>query len=151
MGEFRIYLDDELLCATRSPVLAQAAWHRASRDARVAEAGGTVRAYEGEVTVAEMHPEPRVGHPWPDGRDRQADLRDVWDSLLRMLAQQGLDDQALTDALNRFGLKTSSVQATVHDDLGGRTIPSAAELVVLLEAIQQAQPDTRSRTDAGVY
>ena len=85
MGEFRIYLDDELQCATTSPVLAQAAWNRASRDARVAEKGGSVRAYEGEVTVAEMRPEPRVGHPWPDGRDHQADLRDVWDSLLRVL------------------------------------------------------------------
>lgn len=145
MGEFRIYLDDELLCATTSPFIAQAAWHRASRDARVAEAGGSVRAYEGEVTVAEMHPEPRVGHPWPDGRDHQADLRDVWDSLLRLLAQQGLDDYALSEALNRFGLKTGSVQETVHDDLGGRTIPSAAELVVLLEAVSQGLRGSRPR------
>ncbi|SDG81102.1 hypothetical protein SAMN05216588_10140 [Pseudomonas flavescens] len=142
MGEFRIYLDDQLLCATPSPVLAQAAWHRASRNAAVAEAGGSVRAYEGEVTVAQMRPEPRVGHPWPDGRDHQADLRDVWDSLLRLFARQGLDDQALTAAVNRFGLKTDSVQGSVQDDLGGRTVPSAAELVVLLEAIHQAQPDT---------
>lgn len=137
MGEFRIYLDDELQCKTTLPILAQAAWHRASRDGRVAKAGGFVRAYEGEVTVAEMHPEPRVGHPWPDGRDHQADLRDVWDSLLRLLKQQGLDDQALTEALNRFGLLTGSVAGAVRDELGGRTIPSAAELVVLLEAIHQ--------------
>ncbi|SHM12647.1 hypothetical protein [Phytopseudomonas punonensis] len=137
MGEFRIYLDDELQCATTSPVLAQAAWHRASRDGRVAEKGGWVRAYEGEVTVAEMHPEPRVGHAWPDGRDHQADLRDVWDSLLRVLDQQGLDDQILASALNNFGLKTTSVQASVQDELGGRTVPSAAELVVLLDAVHQ--------------
>lgn len=137
MGEFRIYLDDQLLCKTTSPILAQAAWHRASRDARAAEAGGFVKAYEGEVTVAEMHPEPRVGHPWPDGRDHQADLRDVWDSLLRLLNQQGLDDQALTDALNRYGLSTGSVVSAVQDDLGGRTVPSAAEVVVLLEALAQ--------------
>lgn len=137
MGEFRIYLDDELQCATTSPVLAQAAWNRASRDARVAEKGGSVRAYEGEVTVAEMRPEPRVGHPWPDGRDHQADLRDVWDSLLRVLEQQGLDDQALTGALNRFGLNTGSVKASVQDELGGRTVPTAAELVVLLDAVYQ--------------
>lgn len=137
MGQFRIYLDDELLCATTSPALAQAAWNRASRDARVAEKGGWVRAYEGEVTVAEMHPEPRVGHPWPDGRDHQPDLRDVWDSLMRVLQQQGLDDQAMTDALNRFGLATTSVQASVKDELDGRTVPTAAELVVLLDAIHQ--------------
>lgn len=137
MGEFRIYLDDELQCKTTSPVLAQAAWHRASRNGRVAEAGGFVKAYEGEVTVAEMHPEARVGHPWPDGRDHQADLRDVWDSLLRVLKQQGLDDQALTGALNRYGLTTSSVEAAVQDELGGRTVPSAAEVVVLLEALYQ--------------
>lgn len=142
MGEFRIYLDDELQCKTTSPVLAQAAWHRASRDGRVAEAGGSVRAYEGEVTVAEMHPEPRVGHPWPDGRDHQADLRDVWDSLLRVLKQQGMDDQALAGALNRFGLTTSSVQGSVQDDLGGRTVPSAAELVVLLDAVYQDRQNT---------
>ena len=137
MGEFRIYLDDQLLCATTSPVLAQAAWNRASRDARVAEKGGSVRAYEGEVTVAEMRPEPRVGHPWPDGRDHQPDLRDVWDSLLRVFRQQGLDDQALTDALNRFGLTTASVEASVQDQLDGRTVPTAAELVVLLDAVYQ--------------
>lgn len=137
MGEFRIYLDDELLCATTSPALAQAAWNRASRDARVAEKGGSVRAYEGEVTVAEMHPEPRVGHPWPDGRDHQPDLRDVWDSLMRLLEQQGLDDQAMSDALNRFGLATKSVRASVQDELGGRTLPTAAELVVLLDAVYQ--------------
>lgn len=137
MGQFRIYLDDELLCTTTSPTLAQAAWNRASRDARVAEEGGSVRAYEGEVTVAEMHPEPRVGHPWPDGRDHQPDLRDVWDSLLRVLRQQGLDDQAMSDALSRFGLATISVEASVQDELGGRTLPTAAELVVLLDAIYQ--------------
>lgn len=137
MGEFRIYLDDELQCKTTLPILAQAAWHRASRDGSVAKAGGFVRAYEGEVTVAEMHPEPRVGHAWPDGRDHQADLRDVWDSLLRLLKQQGLDDQALTEALNRFGLLTDSVEGIVQDELGGRRIPSAAEVVVLLEAIHQ--------------
>ncbi|UQY34007.1 hypothetical protein K8U54_20215 [Pseudomonas fulva] len=137
MGEFRIYLDDELQCTTTSPALAQAAWNRASRDARVAEKGGSVCAYEGEVTVAEMRPEPRVGHPWPDGRDHQPDLRDVWDSLMRVLNQQGLDDQALTDALNRFGLVTRSVAASVQDELGGRTVPSAAELVVLLDAVYQ--------------
>lgn len=137
MGQFRIYLDDELQCATTSPTLAQAAWNRASRDARVAEKGGSVRAYEGEVTVAEMHPEPRVGHPWPDGRDRQPDLRDVWDSLLRVLRQQGLDDQAMSDALSRFGLATTSVENSVQDELGGRTLPTAAELVVLLDAIYQ--------------
>ena len=137
MGEFRIYLDDELQCATTSPALAQAAWNRASRDSRVAEKGGAVRAYEGEVTVAEMRPEPRVGHPWPDGRDHQPDLRDVWDSLMRLLEQQGLDDQAMSDALNRFGLATKSVRASVQDELGGRTLPTAAELVVLLDAIYQ--------------
>ncbi|OLU27040.1 hypothetical protein [Pseudomonas sp. PA27(2017)] len=137
MGEFRIYLDEELQCATTSPALAQAAWNRASRDARIAEKGGSVRAYEGEVTVAEMHPEPRVGHPWPDGRDHQLDLRDVWDSLMRLLEQQGLDDQAMSDALSRFGLATKSVRASVQDELGGRTIPTAAELVVLLDAIYQ--------------
>jgi len=61
----------------------------------------------------------------------------VWDSLLRVFRQQGLDDQALTGALNRFGLTTASVEASVQDQLDGRTVPTAAELVVLLDAVYQ--------------
>ena len=61
----------------------------------------------------------------------------MWDSLLRVLEQQGLDDQALAGALNRFGLNTGSVKASVRDELGGRTVPTAAELVVLLDAVYQ--------------
>ncbi|TBV05369.1 hypothetical protein [Phytopseudomonas dryadis] len=150
MGEFKIYLADRLQCRTRSPVLAQAAWHRSSRDPEVAQAGGLVRMEEGELVIAEMHPEAGVGHGWPDGRDHQADLRDVWDSLMRVLRQAGWDDAGLADALTAFGLNTEKVDGLKDELAGRRVVPSAAELVVLLDAVHARRSFDTAQGDVTV-
>ncbi|TBV09381.1 hypothetical protein [Phytopseudomonas dryadis] len=137
MAEYRIYLNDELQCSTTSQPLAQAAWHRSSRDRKTAENAGLVRMQVGNTLVAEMHPEADAGQPWPDGREHQVNLNDVLDSLLLLLQHDGWNHAALAKAQSDYGLKTDAQQiaALQQTERNRRPAISVAEVKVLIDAV----------------
>lgn len=136
MHEYRIYLNEELLCKTDWPPRAQAAWDRASRDRESAQHGGQAVLVKDDAVIADVQPETGRGHPWPDRAVPETDLRDAVKAAVLLLRHAGVDAQALADSMTREGLPTtrSRIDALRGSTPGKRAEVSAAELVTLLYA-----------------
>jgi hypothetical protein len=136
MHEYRIYLNDELLCKTDWPPRAQAAWHRASRDRDAAQHGGEAIILKDGRELARVQPRTGAGHPWPDSDVGVADMHDVVKTMLTMLRHAGIDTPALAQSCTDAGLPMTRarIDALRGSTPGKRTAVCEAEVVVLLSA-----------------
>lgn len=136
LNMYRIYLDEELLCKTDWPPMAQAAWHRASRDRDAAQHGGEAVIIKDGNTLARVQPRTGVGHPWPDRDVAESDLRDVVKTMLTMLRHAGIDTQTLAQSCTGSGLPMTRarIDALRGSTPGKRTAVCEAEIVCLLSA-----------------
>jgi hypothetical protein len=145
--EYRIYLNDELLCCTDWPPMAQAAWNRAARDRDAAQHGGQAILLKDGVGLARVRPQILHGHPWPDTAVPECELRDVLKAVLIVLRHAGVDAVALADSATAAGLPTTRarIDALRGTTPGKRTAVCAAEVMALLYA---AIPLLKSRGTA---
>ncbi len=136
MSQYRIYLEEELLCKTDWPPMAQAAWHRASRDRDAAQHGGEAVILKDGRELARVQPRTVVGHPWPDRDVSVADMRDVIKTMLTMLRHAGIDTNALAQSCTEADLPMTRarIDALRGSTPGKRTAVCEAEIVVLLSA-----------------
>jgi hypothetical protein len=136
MSEYRIYLDEELLCKTDWPPMAQAAWHRASRDRDAAQHGGEAVIIKDGLELARVQPRTGVGHAWPDRDVGAADMHDVVKTMLTMLRHAGIDAPALAQSCSNAGLPMTRarIDALRGSTPGKRTAVCEAEIVCLLSA-----------------
>jgi hypothetical protein len=136
MSEYRIYLDEELLCRTSWLPLAQAAWSRFSRDREGAQHGGQILLFKDQTELASVQPRTGQGWPWPDKSTAEVDLRDVAAAVQQLARVAGVPAAALADELTAQGLPTTPARlksmSTQQD--GRRTHVGAAELVTLCYA-----------------
>jgi hypothetical protein len=136
MSEWRIYLDEELLCKTDWPPMAQAAWHRASRDRDAAQHGGQAIIIKDGRELARVQPRTGVGHPWPDREASVADMHDVVKTMLTMFRHAGIDAAMLAQSCTAAGLPMTRarIDALRGSTQGKRTAVCEAEVVCLLSA-----------------
>ena len=134
--EWRIYLDEELLCKTNWPPMAQAAWHRATRDRDAAQHGGEAVIIKDGSELARVQPRTGVGHPWPDRSIAVSDMHDVVKTLMTMLRHAGIDAVALAQSCTDSGLPMTRarIDALRGSTQGKRTAVCEAEVVVLMSA-----------------
>lgn len=136
MTEYRVYLDDELLCKTEWSAMAQAAWHRAARDRNAAQHGGQAVLVKDGKFIVKVQPRMPQGHPWPDPATPVADMHSVVKAALNLLRHAGFDIKQVAAAMTDQGLPTT--RARLDALRGGPADKSAivcpAELVVLLDA-----------------
>jgi hypothetical protein len=136
MSEYRIYIDEELLCKTDWPPMAQAAWHRASRDRDAAQHGGEAVIIKDGQELARVQSRTGVGHPWPDRDTNVSDMHDVVKTLMTMLRHAGIDAVALAQSCSETGLPMTRarIDALRGSTPGKRTAACEAEIVCLLSA-----------------
>lgn len=136
MPEYRVYLDDELLCKTEWPSMAQAAWHRASRERNASQHGGQAVLVKDGLVLADVQPRMPQGHAWPDATAPEADMRDIVKAALQLLRHAGHDIRSVADQMTAQGLPTtrSRLDALKGSTPDKRAQVCAAEIVVLLNA-----------------
>lgn len=137
MGVYSIYLDEQLLCETDWPPMAQAAWNRVGRDRNAAQHGGqAVMKKDGRI-LACGRPQTLKGLPWPDPDFPESNLRDVVKALLLLLRHEGWDARKIAEAMTASGLPTTRarIDALRGSTQGKRTEVTASELVVLISAV----------------
>lgn len=91
MGCYKIFLNEQLVCETDWPPMAQTAWNRAARDRDAAQHGGIAKLEKNGRTISSVKPEMGRGHPWPDSENPESNMRDVLKALLQLLRDDGWD------------------------------------------------------------
>jgi hypothetical protein len=136
MSGYTIKLDGELICETEWAPMAQAAWHRVSRERNAAQHGGHAELVKDGRVIAYGRPQLQAGIPWPES-ENTCDLRDVLKALLLLLRHDGWDARELADAMTALGLPTTRarIDALRGSTQGKRTEVTAAEIVVMLSAV----------------
>lgn len=136
MSEYRIYIDDELLCKTDWPPMAQAAWHRAGRDRDAAQHDGMAVLLKDSVELARVRPRTGIGHPWPDKSVAESNGHDLVKTLITMLRRADIDAQELAQSCTAAGLPMSRarIDALRGSTAGKRTAVCEAEVVCLMSA-----------------
>lgn len=134
--KYRIFVDDEPAGATDWLPIAQAAWHRATRDRHAAQHGGdAVLMIDGRV-VASVRPRTGEGCPWPVSADHIVDLRDVTKAVQQLARVAGVPAAHLADTMTELGLPTAPahLKSLETQQAGRRTQVCAAEIVALCYA-----------------
>lgn len=136
MPDFRIYLNDELLCSTTWPPMAQAAWDRASRDRDTAQHGGRAVLLIDNIEMANVEPRTGFGYPWPKNCGPEVGSRDLAAMIVQMLRHAGVDAKALAEEMTNAGLTTWPARLKSISTLeeGRRSFVSQAELVAICSA-----------------
>lgn len=134
---YRVLLNGAVICETDWPPMAQAAWHRVTRDRDAAQHGGAAVLERDGNVLARVQPETMRGHPWPDRDVPECALRDVLKAALQLLRDDGWDTREVADAMTAYGLPTTRarIDALRGSTPGKRTEVSAAELVTMLYAV----------------
>lgn len=121
----------QVLVTTDWPPMAQAAWHRATRNQ---VAGGIVELVKDGRCIATHRIVGGGGARWPDGQE--CGLRDVMKGIFQLLRDDGWDARQIAEAMTNSGLATS--RARVDALRGAKGHPaelSHAEIVTLLYAV----------------
>ena len=140
--KYRVVTNDQALVETEWSPLAQAAWHRATRD----ENAGRVELFRDGQMLARVMPERGRGHRWPDGEE--CNLRDVLKTLLQLLRDDGWDAKELADRMTEHGLPTSRSRIEgMRGAAGKRSTPSHAEIVVMLDAVLDSYKKAQQQED----
>lgn len=111
--------------------IAEAAWHRATRDQY---AGGEVELLrDGEIVAAHKVTRGR-GASWPLGDP--CGLQHIVKQIVLLLREDGWDARKIAEAMTRAGLATSRARVEAMRGSSGRAIEMCpAEIVTLLHSI----------------
>lgn len=124
--------------------LAQAAWHRATRDQHT---GGVVELVADGRLVASHRIVGGRGARWPCGPE--CGLRDIVKALLQLLRDDDWSVQEIAETMTDYGLPTSRARVDAMRGSAGRSIDlSAAEVETMIRAVlhsykQSDQPPNR--------
>ena len=111
--------------------MAQAAWHRATRDQAT---GGIVELLKNGRVIATHRIVGGRGADWPDGP--ACGLRDVVKALMQLLRDDDWDAKQVADAMSKQGLPTSRARVEAMKGSAGRSVDlSHAEVVTLINAV----------------
>lgn len=111
--------------------LAQAAWHRATRDQH---AGGVVELLKDGRLTASHRIVGGCGARWPEGPE--CGLQDIVKAAIQLLRDDGWDTKQIAEAMTKMGLPTSRARVEAMRGSAGRSIEmSAAEVVTMLYAV----------------
>lgn len=134
--EYRLYLDEELVCQSDWPPVAMAAWHRFSRDMLATHHGGELVMLKDGRELGRVNPRIGVGHPWPDPDQPEPAKRDLAKAVLLLAREAGIDAAAVADELGAMGLPTAKgrLDKIRNDDPAKRTTTSDAELIAICYA-----------------
>lgn len=137
---WRISLGQLIVCETAWAPMAQAAWHRVTRNREAEKAGTPAEIYRGEELLSRVIPVSGRGHRWPDGSVPECGLRDVFKALLQLLRRDEWTAKELADALTDNGLPTSRarIDALRGSTKSHRAEVSEAEIVVLIDAVTRS-------------
>lgn len=116
------------------PPLAQAAWHRATRDQN---AGGVVEIVRDGCVIATHRIVSRRGARWPDGQE--CGLRDVVKAVFQLLRDFDMDARSIAEAMTAYGLPTSRARVDALRGAKGHSAElSHAEIVTMIYAVIDA-------------
>ena len=119
-----------VIAATDWSPLAQAAWHRATRDQN---AGGVVELLKDGRPIATHRIVGGRGARWPNGPE--CGLQDIAKAVIQLLRDDDWDTKQIAEAMTRLGLPTSRARVDAMRGSAGRSIEmSAAEIVTLIYA-----------------
>ncbi len=111
--------------------MAQAAWHRATRDQ---SAGGVVELFKDGRLIASHRITGGRGAIWPEGE--ACSLQDVVKAILQLLRDDDWDAKQIAQAMTDYGLPTSRARVDGMRGSSGRSLElSHAEIVTMLNAI----------------
>lgn len=144
--KYAVYLGEKVVSETDWPPLAQAAWHRASRDWSAGTHGAQAELWIDGKLLRSVVPRSH-GHPWPEGPE--CDLRDVLKALIQLLRDDEWDTTEIAEAMTTFGLPTSRsrIDALKGGDRARRAEVAPAELVVLINAVLSVYKTRSDGTD----
>lgn len=121
----------DLVTETDWSPLAQAAWHRATRDQH---AGGVVELLKDGRLIATHRIVGGRGARWPDGPE--CGLQDIVKAAIQLLRDDGWDTKQIAEAMTKLGLPTSRARVEAMRGSAGRSIEmSAAEIVTMFYAV----------------
>lgn len=137
---YRVILNDRLVCETDWPVMAQAAWNRATRDRDSAQHGGVAVLEKDGRVLARVQPETLRGHRWPDTSEPEANWHDVVKAFLLLLRDDNWSSKEVAEAMTSYGLPTSRarIDALRGSTPGKRTEVMPAEVVTMIHAVVNA-------------
>lgn len=146
--EYRIYLDDELLCKTDWLPRAVAAWDRASRDRNSAQHGGLAVILKNNQMLASVQPQTLHGHPWPDAAAPEPALRDLAAAIQQLAFCAGVKASDIAQQMTAAGLPTTRSRLDSIKTLqqGKRANVSAAELIVFCYGAIAAIKENEGKT-----
>lgn len=131
MTIYRITNGHDLVVETAWQPMAEAAWHRATRDQHTR--GSITLAVDGRV-VATHRVTGGAGAAWP--LRGACGLRDVVKALMQLLRKDDWDTKQIADAMTAQGLPTSRARVEAMRGSSGRSIEmSAAEVVTMIYAL----------------
>ena len=132
----RGYTDEIETGSTDWLPVAQAAWHRATRDRDAAQRGGEAVLLIDGQSVAAAPVRRSEGHPWPVRGDHQDSPRDVALAILMLARMAGVPPQDLAEEMTRLGLPTtrSRLKSISTTEIGRRSAVSESELIVMCHA-----------------
>lgn len=131
--EYRITVGGQLIVTCNWQPMAEAAWHRATRN----EDGGAVELYKDGRLISRVMPERGRGHRWPDGPE--CGMQDIVRALLLLLRDDEWDVKEIAEAMTASGLPTSRARVdAMRGGSGRRATISPAEVVVMISAVLDA-------------
>lgn len=127
---YEVRLNGESITRTQWQPMAEAAWHRATRDQT---AGGIVQLLI-DGTVAATH---RVvggrGGQWPG---QASGLRDVAKAIIQLLRTDNWSTKEIAEAMTAYGLPTARARVDAIKGSAGRSADvSHAEIITLIYAV----------------
>lgn len=128
---YTIQHDGNVVAKTDWSPLAQAAWHRATRDQA---AGGVVELLKDGRVIATHRIVGGRGASWPDGP--ACGLQDIVKAILQLLRDDGWDARQIAEAMTTSGLATSRARIDGMRGSAGRSVElSHAEIVAMIYAV----------------
>lgn len=132
--KYIIRLNGTVLVGTQWSPLAQAAWHRATRDQH---AGGVVELLKDGCSIAKHTIVGGRGAAWPEGD--ACGLREVVKAIFQLLRDDNWDAKSIAEAMSSFGLPTTRSRADALRGGAGHPVELCpAEIVTLLYAVLAA-------------
>lgn len=129
--EYLVRHNNSIITRTSWSPMAQAAWHRATRDQK---AGGVVELLKDGRLIARHVVVGGRGAAWPDGK--VCDLQDLVKAIFQLLRDDEWDTKELAATMTDYGLPTSRSRLDALRGGSGRSAElSHAEIVTMIYAV----------------
>lgn len=142
--EYVVRHNGEVIATSSWTPLAEAAWHRATRDQA---AGGLVELLRDGRTIATHRVVGGRGAAWPDGP--ASDMRTVVKAVIQLLRSDDWDARQIAEAMTKYGLRTSRARIDGMRGSAGRSVDvCAAEIATMLYAVTNEYKQSEASGDS---